>query len=251
MAGQGPISQAVVKVVNNGTSKAVFYLIGLNNDVSPETMFAQELFEVNYQEVITRTYNITQNFFQFNAIYSQEMLRIQLFLIDNAGIYYPVKLQRVGVSRITSEFRDNIAITADDFAAISFRRSGTVTIPAAVAAELRADGLEILASTPIRYQVVAGGTVDGSFVNFPTPTTAIPVTATALQVNYTCTTVTGGRVIAQGLGSGFAGAYQNISVNLLDQLLLYDLQDEPITLVISSLAGEDSVAAAFRVSERW
>lgn len=251
MAGLGPISQAVVKVVNNGTSRAVIYLTGLNNDVSPETLFAQELFEVDHQEVITRTYNITQHFFQFNAFYSQEQLRVQIFLVDSAGVYFPVNLQPIAVSRITSEFRDNITVTAADYAAISFRRSGTVTNPEAVAAELRADSLEILASTPVRYKVVAGGTVNGSFVNFPTPTTAIPAAETALVVNYTCTTVTGGRVITQGLGSGISGAYQNVSVNLLGQLLLYDLQEEPITLVISSLAGEDNVAAAFRMSEQW
>ncbi|MNY68175.1 hypothetical protein D3C86_2058930 [compost metagenome] len=58
-------------------------------------------------------------------------------------------------------------------------------------------------------------------------------------------------MITQGLGSGIAGAYQNVSVNLLSQLLLYDLQEEPVTLVISSLAGEDNVAATFRMSEQW
>lgn len=249
--GFGPISQAVVKVVNNGTSRAVVYLTGLNNDVSPETMFVQELFELDYQEVISRTYNIDQDFFQFNVVYSQENLRVQIFLVDSAGTYSPVRMQQLAVSRITSEFRDNINLTAAGFAAISFRRNGALTIPEAVAAELRADSLEILASTPVRYQLIAGGTLNGSFVNFPTPTTAIPSTETALQVNYTCTTVTGGNVITQGLGSGIAGAYQNIQVSLLSQQLMYDLQEEPITLVISSLAGEDSVAATFRMSEQW
>lgn len=251
ISGLGPISQAVIKIVNNGTSRAVVYLTGLNNDVSPGTLFVQELFELDYEEVISRTYNIVQDFFQFNLVYSQENVHVQIFLIDSAGTYYPVELTRTAVSRITSEFRDNISLTATDFAAISFRRSGIIAIPEAVAAELRAEGLEILASTPIRYQLVAGGTVNGSFVNFPTPTTAIPAAGTALQVNYTCTAVTGGRVITQGLGSGISGAYQNVSVNLLNQLLLYDLQEEPITLVISSLAGEDNVAATFRMSEQW
>ncbi|WP_342563885.1 hypothetical protein NST84_01340 [Paenibacillus sp. FSL R7-0345] len=250
-SGLGPVSQAVVKVVNNGTARAVVYLTGLNNDASPETLFAQELFQLDYREVITRTYNITQHYFQFNAVYSQENLQVQIFLIDSAGIYHPVKLRPIEISRITSEFRNDIAITSGDFAAISFRRSGTITIPEAAAAELRADSLDILASTPVRYKIMAGGTLNGSFVNFPTPTTPIPVTETALQVNYTCTSITGGRVITQGLGSGIAGAYQNISVSLLSQLLLYDLQEEPITLVISSLAGEDNVAATFRMSEQW
>lgn len=126
-----------------------------------------------------------------------------------------------------------------------------MTIPEAVTAEIKTDGLEILASTPIRYKVIAGGSVNGAFVNYPTPTTAIPVTETALQVNYTCTAVTGGRVITQGIGSGISGAYQNVAVNLVNQQLLYDMQQEPITLVVSSLAGEDNLAATFRMSEQW
>lgn len=65
--GAGLISQAVVKVVNNGIAQGSVYLTGYNNDVSPSTLFAQELFESNYREVVTKTYNITQNF--FNSIF--------------------------------------------------------------------------------------------------------------------------------------------------------------------------------------
>jgi hypothetical protein len=249
--GAGPISQAVVKVVNNGTPRGVVYLTGLNNDVSPATLFAQELFELNYREVVTKTYNVTQTFFQFNVVYSQEQVRVRVFLIDSSGVWIPVPMLPIAVGRITSEFRDNITVTDSDFAAISFRRSALVTIPEAVTAEIKTDGLEILASTPIRYKVIAGGSVNGAFVNYPTPTTAIPVTETALQVNYTCTAVTGGRVITQGIGSGISGAYQNVAVNLVNQQLLYDMQQEPITLVVSSLAGEDNLAATFRMSEQW
>lgn len=249
--GMGPISQAVVKVVNNGTSKAVVYMTGLNNDVSPETHFAQELFELNYREVVSKTYNITEDFFQFNVVYSQEKLRVQIFLIDSAGVWFPVELQRLAVSRIASEFRDNIAVTAADFAAISFRRNPALTIPEGVAAEFRPDSAEILASTPIRYKIVAGGAVNGTYVNYPTPTTAIPLGDTALQVNFTCTSVTGGRVIMQGIGSGLAGAYQTVEVNLMKELFAYDLQEESVTLVVSSLAGADILAATFRMSEQW
>ncbi|MFD2882122.1 hypothetical protein ACFTAO_49925 [Paenibacillus rhizoplanae] len=71
------------------------------------------------------------------------------------------------------------------------------------------------------------------------------------MVNYTCTTVTGGRMLTQGIGSGISGAYQNVAVNLLNQRLAYDLQLLPVTLVVSSLAGEDNVAATFRMSEQW
>lgn len=249
--GLGAISQVIIKAVNNGSSKAVVYITGLNNDVTPETLFAQELFEVNYREVVTKTYNITQTYFQFNAVYSQEQMQIRIFLVDNAGVLSPVTQKQLEVSRITSEFRENVAVTTSDFALISFRRNTAVVIPEAVAAEIKPDSLEILASTPIRYKIVSGGTVNGTFVSFPTPTTAIPVTATALQVNYTCTAVTGGRVITQGIGSGIAGAYQNVAASLAGQQLLYNLTDEIITLVVSSLAGSDNLAAVFRMSEEW
>ncbi|WP_238650634.1 hypothetical protein [Paenibacillus piscarius] len=249
--GAGSISQAVVKIVNNGTNQGSLYLTGLNGDVSPETLFAQELFQLGYREVVTRTYNVTHPFFQFNVLYSLEQMRVRIYLVDSNGLWISVPVQPVALNRITSEFRGNIAVTASDTAVISFRRSATITIPEAVAAEIRPDGLEILASTPIRYKIIAGGTVNGAFVNYPTPTTAIPVTETALLVNYTCTAVTGGRVITQGIGSGISGAYQNVAVNLLSQQLLYNLQDSPVTLVVSSLAGEDNMAAAFRMAEQW
>ncbi|WP_340020869.1 hypothetical protein MHI24_17820 [Paenibacillus sp. FSL K6-1096] len=249
--GAGSISQAVVKIVNNGADQGSLYLTGLNGDVSPETLFAQELFQLGYREVVTRTYNVTHPFFQFNVVYSLEQMRVRIYLVDSSGLWISVPLQPVVLNRITSEFRNNIAVTDSDTAVISFRRSAAVTIPEAVAAEIRPDGLEILASTPIRYKVIAGGTVNGTFVNYPTPTTAIPATETALLVNYTCTAVTGGRVITQGIGSGISGAYQNVALNLLNQQLLYNVQDNPVTLVVSSLAGEDNVAAAFRMAEQW
>ncbi|MFD2882121.1 hypothetical protein ACFTAO_49920 [Paenibacillus rhizoplanae] len=77
--------------------------------------------------------------------------------MDSGGVWIPVPLQPMALSRITSEFRNNIPVTSSDTAAISFRRSTTFAVPEAVAAEIVPDGLEILASTPIRYKVVAGG----------------------------------------------------------------------------------------------
>ncbi|QQZ62874.1 hypothetical protein JI735_10290 [Paenibacillus sonchi] len=87
--GLGIISQVIIKAVNNGSSKAV-----------------QELFEVNYREVVTKIYNITQTYFQFNAVYSQEQTQIQIFLVDSAGVLSQVALEQLEVSRITSEFRE-------------------------------------------------------------------------------------------------------------------------------------------------
>lgn len=245
------IVQAVVKIVNSGTADTLVYLTGLNNDNNPESLFAQELLELTGGSVVTRTYNITFNFFQFNVYYSQDLLGVEIFLIDTAGVYQRVDMKRVDLSRITSEFRDNLEVTDTPFAAISFRRSPTLTVPEAVASQLQPDGVQILASTPIRYSLVAGGTVNGTFVSYPTPTTIIPTNATALQVNYTCTAVTGGRVITQGIGSGIAGAYQSVTLNLRSEQLSYSLREEPLTLVVSSLAGADSVAAVFRMAEQW
>ncbi|MCE3198294.1 hypothetical protein [Paenibacillus sonchi] len=118
--GLGIISQVIIKAVNNGSSKAV-----------------QELFEVNYREVVTKIYNITQTYFQFNAVYSQEQTQIQIFLVDSAGVLSQVALEQLEVSRITSEFRENIAVTASDFALISYRRNPAIVIPEAVAAEIK------------------------------------------------------------------------------------------------------------------
>ncbi|MEK5489725.1 hypothetical protein MKZ24_03170 [Paenibacillus sp. FSL R7-0297] len=103
---------------------------------------------MNYREVVTKIYNVTQTFFLFNVVYSQEQVRVRVFLIDSSGVWIPVPLLPIAVSRITSEFRGNITVTDNDFAAISFRRSPAVTIPEAVATEIKADGLEILASPP-------------------------------------------------------------------------------------------------------
>ncbi|OMD09132.1 hypothetical protein, partial [Paenibacillus odorifer] len=130
------------------------------------------------------------------------------------------------------------------------RRPG-FAIPQGLAAEIRPAALDVMSKRPVRYMVVAGGTLDGAFENYPTPTTNIPVTDTALLVNYTCTTVTGGKVIMQGTGSGISGAYANLAVNLLNERLSYEFHDEPVTLVVNSLSGGDDLAVTFKMSEQW
>ena len=47
--------------------------------------------------------------------------------------------------------------------------------------------------------------INGAFVDFPTATTNIPATETALRVNSTLTTISGGQVLLQGLAAGVAG----------------------------------------------
>lgn len=83
----GPISQAVIKIVNSGTAKAVVYITGLNNDVSPATLFAQELFEVNYREVVSKTYNITENFFNLMYLILRKswVFRFFLWTVEESG----------------------------------------------------------------------------------------------------------------------------------------------------------------------
>jgi hypothetical protein len=249
--GTRPIDQVVIEVVNNGSAGAACYLTGLANSASPQTVIIEELFELQYRETLSKTYPIVEDLFQFNFVYSQEQLKIQVFLVDVNGVWTAVNLDVFQVSRITSEIRDNVSVTSTDFAAISFMRSPAFTIPQGLAAEIRPAALDILSKRPVRYMVVAGGTLDGTFENFPTPTTDIPVTDTALLVNYTCTTVTGGKVIMQGTGSGISGAYANLAVNLLNERLSYELQDEPVTLVVNSLSGDDDLAVTFKMSEQW
>lgn len=251
VGGIRPIHQVVVKVVNNGLTDASCYFTALSNSISPQTAFIEELFELQYREMFSRTYTIVESLFQFNIVYSQEQLKVQVFLVDVNGVWTAVQLEAFQVSRITSEIRYNIPVISTDFAAISFKRSPTFTIPQGLAAEIRPAALDILSKRPVRYMIVSGGTLDGSFVNFPTPTTQIPITDTALLVNYTCTTVTGGKVIMQGTGSGISGAYANLAVNLLNERLAYGLVNEPVTLVVSSLSGGDELVATFKISEQW
>lgn len=245
------INQVVIKIVNNGLTSALCYLTGLSNASNPQTVIIEELFALQFREFSSKTYEIVDESFQFNFVYSQEQLKIEVFLVDVNDVWTPVDLEAFAVSRITSEIRDNVSVTAADYAAISFRRSPVFTIPAGVAAEIRPASIDVLSKRPVRYMIVAGGAIDGAFENYPTATTQIPVTDTALQVNYTCTTVTGGKVIMQGTGSGISGAYENLGVNLLNERLSYELQGEIITLVVSSLSGSDDLAVTFKMSEQW
>ncbi|MEK4102715.1 MULTISPECIES: hypothetical protein [Paenibacillus] len=249
--GTRPIDQVVIKVVNNGSAGAFCYITGLSNSVSPQAIFVEELFELQYQETLSKTYVMVEDLFQFNFVYSQEQMKIQVFLVDVDGVWTAVDLEVFQVSRITSEIRDNVSVTSTDFAAISFMRRPGFAIPQGLAAEIRPAALDVMSKRPVRYMIVAGGTLDGTFENYPTPTTNIPATDTALLVNYTCTTVTGGKVIMQGTGSGISGAYANLAVNLLNERLSYEFHDEPVTLVVNSLSGGDDLAVTFKMSEQW
>lgn len=65
---------------------------------------------------------------------------------------------------------------------------------------------------------MAGGTVDGSLVPFPTATTQLSGSETSLLVNDTYSTVTGGNVIFQGTATGLSGAYSSRTLSNLLKL---------------------------------
>ena len=95
-----------------------------------------------------------------------------------------------------------------------------------------------------------GGTINGAFADYPTATTNIPISETALQVNSTLTTITGGQVLLQGLAAGASG---NNRVLASASLLNFQLPDtEIVTLAVLNLAGgTNSVVATFQVTEEW
>ncbi len=104
--------------------------------------------------------------------------------------------------RITSE-RRTITTTTTLTPVISFQRKTEFPAgsgrPNSVSVTL--EGIDLVTTDDIYYQVLLGGTLNGSFVNFPTATTNIPNSETALLVNTTSTTLTGGQVLLQGLSS--------------------------------------------------
>ena len=100
------------------------------------------------------------------------------------------------------------------------------------------------------YQVILGGTINGAFADFPTATTNIPLSETALTVNSTLTTISGGQVLLQGLAAGVDG---NARILASASLLNFQLPDtESVTLAVANLAGgSNSVTATFSLTEEW
>jgi len=94
------------------------------------------------------------------------------------------------------------------------------------------------------------GTINGAFADYPTATTNIPLTETALRVNSTLTTISGGQVLLQGLAAGVAGSARVLAS---DSLLDFELPNgSTVTLAVANLAGgSNSVSATFQVTEEW
>ena len=155
---------------------------------------------------------------------------------------------------MTSERRSISNVTTTLTPVISFTRK--TVFPAGSArsnsVEVDLEEINIIAtSADLAYQVLLGGTLNGTFVNFPTATTIIPDSETALLVNITSTTITGGEVVFQGITSG-AGELGKVLATA--QLLSFTLPDNAtVTLAVARLAGSatNTVRASFSVTESW
>jgi hypothetical protein len=155
--------------------------------------------------------------------------------------------------RVTSERRTITDVTTTLTPVISFTRKAEFPAGSARAnsVEVSLEEINIISSADIAYQVLLGGTLDGSFENYPTVTTIIPDSETALLVNRTSTTITGGEVVFQGVTSGGGGGTRVLATaELLDFTVPID---EVITLAVVRIAGSptNTVNAVFRVTESW
>ncbi|KIL47056.1 hypothetical protein [Jeotgalibacillus campisalis] len=152
--------------------------------------------------------------------------------------------------RITSE-RRQVTVNTTGVPVISFQRKAIFPAGSGRSNSVRVtlEGVDILSSQDIYFQIIVGGSLNTAFTDFPTGTTEIPSDETSLRVNNTATTITGGEVVFQGVGAGtlfFSRALA--TANLLD----FELPDDDIvSLVIGSITGTPLIAAAFRVTEDW
>ncbi|MEK4274711.1 MULTISPECIES: hypothetical protein [unclassified Paenibacillus] len=155
--------------------------------------------------------------------------------------------------RVTSERRRITNVTSTLTPVISFTRKAV--FPAGSArtnsVQVNLEEINVISSVDLSYQVLVGGTLNGTFVNYPTATTIIPDSETALLVNNTSTTITGGEVVFQGITGGGAG---NTKILASSELLDFTLpENQVVTLAVSNIGGPGSntVDVVFRVTESW
>lgn len=155
--------------------------------------------------------------------------------------------------RVTSERRTLTNVTTTLTPVISFTRKAV--FPAGSArvnsVEVDLEEINLLATADLAYQVLLGGTLNGTFVNYPTATTIIPDSETALLVNTTSTSITGGEVVFQGVTSGGGGLSKVLATA---ELLSFTLPiNAVITLAVARIGGSstNTVYAVFRVTESW
>ncbi|WP_175617412.1 MULTISPECIES: hypothetical protein [Paenibacillus] len=155
------------------------------------------------------------------------------------------------VFRVTSE-RRTVTASGTLTPVLSFQRK-EIFPPGSSRANsvsVKLEAIDLVTSEDIYYQLILGGTIDGAFTNFPTVTTNIPSSETALLVNNTLTTISGGQVLLQGLAAGAGGmARISASASLLD----FQLPDnEFVSLAVANLSGAtNSVTATFSLTEEW
>ena len=162
------------------------------------------------------------------------------------GAYNPVY-------RVTSDRRTVLALEQDLIPIVSFQRKAVFPAGSARSnsVSIKLKGVDLVHSADICYQVILGGTMDGEFVNFPTDNTSIPLSETALTVNNTLTTITGGQVLFQGLVAGTTSGSARISTS--DFLPDFQLPDtETITLAVYNLfPAVNDVHGIFSLTEEW
>lgn len=248
-----PYVQVFVKVINNNTFSGICYLKGLVNSENQQAAFSEDLFFIDAGDIITRTYEVMYDYFQMNAIYSTPGIEVVFYGITTDDLYIPIRTEEVNINRITSEIRSVKSVTqVDNFAVMSFRKNFSFTNPKGVAASIYVEGFDLLTRNPVRYTLVQGGTVDGTYNLYPTATTYIPAEETVLEVNTTCSIVTNGRVVTQGTMTGIAGAFTKTSVHLMEEGVMLCLEDgDSLTLVIDSLMEEIDVVVTLRMLEQW
>ncbi|APO46065.1 hypothetical protein BS614_19885 [Paenibacillus xylanexedens] len=155
--------------------------------------------------------------------------------------------------RVTSERRRVTNLTSTLTPVLSFTRKAIFPSGSARTNSVQVDleEINIISSVDLSYQVLVGGTLDGAFINYPTATTIIPDSETALLVNNSSTTITGGEVVFQGVTGGGTGVARILaSSELLDFTLP---ENQVVTLAVSNIggAGSNIVDVIFRVAESW
>ncbi|MEK4526979.1 hypothetical protein NST38_16340 [Paenibacillus sp. FSL H8-0104] len=155
------------------------------------------------------------------------------------------------VFRVTSE-RRTVTATGSLTPILSFQRKTSFPPGSgrANSVSIKLESIDLITTDDIYYQIILGGTINGGFVNFPTATTNIPTSETALLINNTLTTIADGQVLLQGLVAGVAGS---VRISASSSLLDFQLPDsEIVTLAVGNLSGgTNPVTATFSLTEEW
>ncbi|MDQ0656161.1 collagen-like protein [Paenibacillus sp. W2I17] len=167
------------------------------------------------------------------------------------GRQYSVLGKYNPVFRVTSE-RRTVTATGSLTPILSFQRKTSFPPGSgrANSVSVKLESIDLITTDDIYYQIILGGTINGGFVNFPTATTNIPTSETALLINNTLTTIADGQVLLQGLVAGVAGS---VRISASSSLLDFQLPDsEIVTLAVANLSGgTNPVTATFSLTEEW